>query len=274
MRKIKKAPKRPPLSLLDKSIYVFLMTVAFLIISPMVFLFAKVIPMKVAYADGNTVTADNLAAVFGALPFCAFVMLSLMISSYYGLKCRQPIFGNKRFSYPKSTPMLRMYPIFSKAFWENCSIKTKKTRKRILKIVLIIFLICCAILPLGICPRETLDKDNNFSTYNLFNVKTHTAHIEDAEELIINIDTSRHRGRRHYHIELNFVFQDKTYNISLGDFYEMENEEALEYMIYLKGFFNEGKYRITNVDRIDSVIKEDKFNARELELVYELFDQK
>ena len=274
MRKIKKAPKRPPLSLLDKSIYVFLMVAAFVLILPMMLLFAKVIPMKVAYADGNTVTADNLAAVFGALPFCAFVILSLMISSSYGLKYKQPIFGNKRFSYPKSTPMLRMYPIFSKAFWKNCNVGTKRIRKRILKTVLIIFLVCCAILSLGICSREALNKDNNFSTYNSFNVKTHTAGIEDAEALIIDISTSRHRWRRNYHIELNFVFQDKTYNIGLDDFYKMEDEEALEYMIYLKGFFGDGKYKITNVDRINSAIKDNKFSTREIELVYELFDQK
>ena len=252
------------------------MVAAFVLILPMMLLFAKVIPMKVAYADGNTVTADNLAAVFGALPFCAFVILSLMISSSYGLKYKQPIFGNKRFSYPKSTPMLRMYPIFSKAFWKNCNVGTKRIRKRILKTVLIIFLVCCAILSLGICSREALNKDNNFSTYNSFNVKTHTAGIEDAEALIVDIDisTSRHRWRRNYHIELNFVFQDKTYNIGLDDFYKMEDEEALEYMIYLKGFFGDGKYKITNVDRINSAIKDNKFSTREIELVYELFDQK
>ena len=54
----------------------------------------------------------------------------------------------------------------------------------------------------------------------------------------------------------------------------MENEEALEYMIYLKGFFNDGKYKITNVSMMDNLIKDRKFNSKELELVYELFDQK
>ena len=51
----------------------------------------------------------------------------------------------------------------------------------------------------------------------------------------------------------------------------MSYEETLEYMLSLKQILAD-RYEITNSDRMARLLGERKFNEKEVELVYELFD--
>ena len=135
-----------------------------------------------------------------------------------------------------------------------------------------IFIICAALVPLGICPRTVLDKNNNCITYNSFNKVTHKCDIKDADKLIINILKSGHKGRTYYHAELTFVFGDKSYSFREVDFGKMTSEERLQYMLKIKSMFEDDRYEITNVDRMDKLIKDNHYSEKEIKLVYELFE--
>ena len=128
------------------------------------------------------------------------------------------------------------------------------------------------ILLLGLFPRDVLDDRNNFIRYNSFNQVIAAEHINEAEQLIINIDKRSTRRRTYPVLELRFIFEEHTYVLPLHGFRRDDPEAAIKHMLHLKSFFRPGEYEITNADRIEWLLWDEDFNARETELVYELFD--
>lgn len=269
MKKIKNGAKKPPLSSLDKTIYIFLMLLGFAMALVTLLGLGLILPNSIAFADDTVVASDNLAAAICALPISILVSFMIALPAGKGIENKQPIFGNKRFKPAGLKPVIKTYPLFSKEFRENLSNGTKRKIKKTVTILIILFIVFSLIYSLGIFPRTVLDKHNNVTTYNAFNNKTHGCSITDAEKLVINIT----KGRHSWGIRLQFICADKTHEFGLATFYEMTTEETLNYMIYLKSLFA-GRYEITNIDRMEDLIWDRGFSAQETRLVYELFDHK
>ena len=136
---------------------------------------------------------------------------------------------------------------------------------------LIVLLVVFSLLSLlGICPRYVLDENNTILKYNSFDKNTAKVDIRDADKVIIGIHHTYRRGV-HYHIQIKFVFDDDTYTFRKNAFYEMDTEETLRYMIYLKSLLR-GRYEIEGSDRADLIIRRKKYTATEAALLYELLD--
>ncbi len=273
-RKIKRRTKKEPLSLLDKSIYIFLEILSFSLLLIIGISFGITIPMKIAFSNEMVVAASNSAAIICAMPMMLVLPITINIIASAGMQKKQPIFGNKNFKASLLNPVIRTTPLFSKEFRKELSISTKRKIKKYASIAVALILLATIILPFGFHPRTVLDKNNDFSTYNTFNKKTHTCNINDAEKLIIDIKYSS-GGRRSspsYSIQLLFVFPDKTYNFNFSAFYEMNDEETLKYMLKLKSMFGKDRYEITNAEDISRLIYDKHYNSYETSLIYDLFD--
>ncbi len=274
MRKIKNGAKKPPLSLLDMIIYVFIIFSGAILGIAVFYFLGVLFPRSIAFADDTVVASSGIAAVICAIPLFLLTFFIIAVPSGKGIDNKQPIFGNKCFKPSKLTPVIKTYPLFSKEFKKNLSSATKRYIRKTTKICIIIFMICSLIYILGICPRTVLDKNNNFTTYNVFNKETHGCNITYAENLVIDIYRNRHlRGRDSWGIRLKFSCADKIHEFKLGAFYEMNTEETLNYMLYLKSLMSD-RYETTNIDRMEDLMRYKNFTTEETQLVYELFDYK
>ena len=124
--------RKPPLSALDKFIYTTLILLLFVGIFIGFSFFWLNVPDRIAFSD-SAVVAHNGDSLFTTIFFCSLPMLIVlvivMVPLQMGLSKKQPIFGNKKFKVIGFHPMVRAYPIFTKAFRDNLSNKERKTIK-------------------------------------------------------------------------------------------------------------------------------------------------
>lgn len=272
-KKIGKKCTKPPLSKLDKFIYIFGLVCAIVIPALIMIVFGGIIPNKIAFSD-KTVIAANSTALYFCLPLVLLCFLILGIPFAFGLDHKQPIFGNKHFKPSTSHPTEKVYPLFTKEFRNSISRKRKRTIKILAVIAGIICLINIIILPFSVNIRDVLNQNNDFSTYNAFNQMTRKQNVDEAEKMIIEVTQHHHiKSGYTYGLVIRFVFDDKTYSFSYKSF-EMSTEETLKHMIYLKSFFKDGKYEIVNIYDIDNLIRDKSFSRAETALVYQLFEYK
>lgn len=268
--------KKPPLSALDKFIYITLILLYYAVILSGCWFFWMTAPDRIAFSDPAVVAYNDFALFYAILLSSAPMLIVLTLAGVpltTGFSKKQPILGNKKFKVIGFQPKVPAYPVFTKAFRENLSNKAKKTIKIAVTAWSISFAAALLILLLSLFPREVLDRQNNFLRYNSFNQVTASEHIDEAEQLIIDIPTlhSRHEGTYPF-LELHFVFKEHTYDLALSGFREDDRAAALEFMLYLKHFFHPDEYEIINADRLDWLLTDGNYTAKETELVYRLFD--
>ena len=93
--KFGKRAKRPPLSNLDKTLYGVL--IALSVIIPLSLLIVIYIyDSTFLFADESIVASDSWF-LLACMPIVLFVSLTLGILGSYGLRSRQPLFGNPNF---------------------------------------------------------------------------------------------------------------------------------------------------------------------------------
>ncbi len=278
MAKVKKhrkhKPQPPPLSWLDKFLYLMLIIFHFALIVVAVVLFVFLIPSAIAHTDKTVVAFNNSAGELCVLPICFFWLISGITLYTLGTWLCQPLFGNKNYTSKNDIPVKRVYPLFSKTFWQKMRKSTRSLLKTAILLYTVIFIICAAFVPFGLYPRYTLDNENRIKEYNAFNSLTKTRTIESAEKLIINISKSsigRYAITFSYQVQISLIFDDEEYGFEPGNFDNLDRKEALEYMVYLKSLFKE-KYEITNIDRFRSLLDDNNYTAEEEKLIYELFE--
>ena len=271
-RNIKNIP-RPPLSALDKFIYFSMIAVLAVLWLVLIYSFAITIPMLHAFSYNGVVTAANEWGLLFVFPIEVLIMVPVIAVGMSWQK-KQPIFGNQKFYTTQKFKAIyqtaMVHPIFSAEFKKNLSEKKKRSIKRAVCICLVLLVVFSLLSLLGICPRYVLDENNTILKYNSFDKNTAKVDIRDADKVIIGIHHTYRRGV-HYHIQIKFVFDDDTYTFRKNAFYEMDTEETLRYMIYLKSLLR-GRYEIEGSDRADLIIRRKKYTATEAALLYELLD--
>ncbi|MBO5024267.1 MAG: hypothetical protein J6D11_08180 [Clostridia bacterium] len=272
-RNIKNIP-RPPLSPLDKFTYFFMIAFLSVLWFALIYSFAITIPMSHAFSYEGVVAAVNGWGILFVFPLEILIMVPVIAVGMSWQK-KQPIFGNKKFyttqKFKAMYQTATVHPIFSEEFKKNLPEKKKRSIKRAVCICLVLLVVFSLLSILGICPRYVLDENNNILKYNSFDKNTATFDITDADKVIIGIDHINHKGKSRYYVQIQFVFDDDTYTFSEGSFCEMNTEEMLHYMLYLKSIFL-GRCEIIGQDNADRIILRRKYTAAEASLLYELLD--
>ena len=265
--KFGKRAKRPPLSNLDKTLYGVL--IALSVIIPLSLLIVIYIyDSTFLFADESIVASDSWF-LLACMPIVLFVSLTLGILGSYGLRSRQPLFGNPNFVSKAFSPTLKVYPLFSKDFRESPERKKYQRTAIILLCLLVVFIF---VSMLGFFPRETLDKSGTLRTHNMLNQVTHTEYLENADYVSFEIERNDNpKSRTHWYLRMDIYFEDTSYGFRLHNFAPMSTKEALHYMLSVKEQFK-GRYELRNVEAIDKLMQKN-YTSEERALIYELFDQ-
>lgn len=273
----KHKPQRPPLSGIDKFLYgVFaLILIAFGL--AFIVVCGAVVTPYIAITDESIVAFHNSFALPCSIPLGAFFAIGGIGLYTSGTTGRQPLFGNKKFKSKNDIPIEKVYPLFSKKYWKYMRKSEKSLIRTYILIIALIFLVCAVIAPFGFYPRHTLDKTNHIKEYNSFNSLKENYNFEEAEKLVIKIlktDTGRYSLSYNYSIAIEFVFENDNYTFKTGDFSDLDTEETLEYLLYIKSSFDKSRIEIRNTDMFYSLLGDWDYTAEEKALVYQLYDIK
>ena len=183
----------PPLSRLDKGIYLLLAVLAFgIAFSPLIA--SLLLEERVAFSD-PTVIGSTRPGRFGL-----WVLLSMFVSGVplasvlaYGLVTRQPFFGRKDVVYGFRGGRKEIYPLFRKR--EN-PLKPVRKRERglIAALVAVALLVPVLLSVLSVYGRVDLHGDLSVTVKNGFNAETKRMEAEEIETVTFSIE--RYRGRR------------------------------------------------------------------------------
>lgn len=276
-KKIKKKvkAKKAPLSIVDSIIYFIVFLLILLIVFAPIILFGIVFSEQVATADESAIAIYNNGwELLWVFPFSFVLILVLLIPFGLALSNLQPIFGNPRYKPSVYESIIPTYPLFSKEFKANWSEDSKKSAKKYILISLIALIVTAPLTLLSLYPREVLDENDRFTAYDSFNQVTHSADIDEADRLVIDIYKSGSRKGLHsyYDICITVSFEDREYYFEFGNFGHMSTKEKLEYLLHLKSCFSADEYEITNIHYMDELLADDDYTAEETQLIYELFD--
>ncbi len=276
-KKIKKKvkAKKAPLSIVDSIIYFGVFLLILLIVFAPIILFGTVFSEQIAFADESVIAFYNNGwELLWVFPFSFVLILVLLIPFGLALSKLQPIFGNPRYKPSVYESIIPTYPLFSKEFRVSLNEDSKKSAKKYVLISLIALIVTAPLTLLSLYPREVLDENDRFTSYNSFNQVTHSADIDEAEGLVIDIykDGAGKRLRSYYDICITVIFEDREYYFEFGNFANMSTEERLEYLLHLKSCFSADEYEITDTKYMDELLEDDDYTEKEIELIYDLFD--
>ena len=279
----KKARKRlhqmPPLSFLDKVIYWSVMLI--LIVLWFGLIFAPIMLRdKIAFRDEIVVAASGDASLlWGLIPFITSFLMSLILW-LIPYQSRTPIFGLRNFKYgPPAWP--KKYPLFMKnkphVF---VSERTKKERKKIATLLLVVLLVSFIPFPLSLYGRNCLYSDGSIVQYNSFNGKSReftSGQIESLKIETYRYSTGRHYMTKHWGVRLVFTTDNgRKYTFTQSDFRSdvpMDTRYWLNTMLRLTRRYDPSIISFGGIENLENVIKDKMLTDAETEMLYQLFRQ-
>ena len=183
----------PPLSRLDKGIYLLLAVLAFCIaFSPLIA--ALLLEERVAFSD-PTVIGSTRPGRFGLWVLLSMIVSGVPLASVLacGLATRQPFFGRKDVFYGFRGGRTEIYPLFRK---RETPLKPVQKRERglIAALVAVALLVPVLLSVLSVYGRADLHADLSVTVKNGFNAETKRMEAEEIETVTFSIE--RYRGRR------------------------------------------------------------------------------
>lgn len=184
-RKEKKKNLCPPLTFLDKSIYVLCIAFSFLGVLLFVIFFGDVQNM-IAFSKPETVAFRSNASSLFTFPFLLFLEISALVFLIWGWGSKKPIFGSKKFKYGEYPFQADCVPFFSR---KKRNLHQKPRQKKFVRQVTIIWcsvlLVFSCLIPFGLFGRDALYQDNRVEKINLINQTDATYTADDFAHLTV-----------------------------------------------------------------------------------------
>lgn len=264
--------KKPPLSKLDCFLYGSAIVAGIALTITCIVVFMFVIPEMIAKSRfGVVAVMPRVASVLFPMPFWMAVLMVTVIPASYGLKAKQPLFGNKSFKPRWGDTVINVFPLFSKDFREKIYPRYRRKVRKYVRLSGIGLLISAAILPLGVCQVKTLSADGSLKTSNAFGLVSHESSVYKAEKMEISIGTHSGKNGTSRFPRIVYMCGKTEYELRTGYFCDTTRSEALSYMIDLKERRN-GRYEVKDRDRIRNLSDYEGYTPYEMALVKELFE--
>ncbi|MBQ8496595.1 MAG: hypothetical protein IJ489_03960 [Clostridia bacterium] len=275
-RKKKRGAQKPPLSALDKNIYWILIWLNLGIAILFWIGFGFWIPREVGFSEAGVVACSEQWGVLASLYVALFGWLTFTIILSSGLDKKQPIFGNKAAKPLVLQPMLTVYPLISKEFWQKMTRRTKEKIITIGIVLAVLLCVCITILWLSFYPRTVLYEDMHMERYGITNQMTDIRHLDTADSITIAIERHTSGGKSHrtyYDLYLRASFGEESYDFETDEFEKMSDVGALRFLISVRERYG-SRINITGADMAQTLIRTKKWGSEEKALLYELFDLK
>ena len=273
MGKRKAKGRKIPLSRLDKFMYFLIGVSGGALAFAIWWLFASIIPNNLTYSDETAIGLSiGLPLILTSLIFSFLLVIPIVAFPCHWYSQKQPLFGNKSFKPRFGAGVIPTYPLFSKKYFESLDAKYKKTVKKLMLVWAVSTLIAlCFLLP-NICCRTVLYENDTVKQFNSFNEISHNCNFAAAESAGFSITRSSNRNSGiHYGLSFAIDHGDHRHSFSINELRVGTLSEELEYMLYIKRQFGRD-YKIYGIEFIDEFIREDKLDASEIALLYELVD--
>lgn len=268
---------RPPLSLLDKSIYWLGLLLSFIFALLFLFCFED-ITNAIAFRDSLVVAYNSHASFLLFMPLLLYIEISALVFCIMALEGKKPIFGNRKVQYGETPWAKDCFPLFDSRR-KNIYVRPSKMRfRRDMMIVWIVGLFVCSLFaPLGFFGRDCLTTDNRIISYNVLNREDSSPYTtDDFSNLTIQAEhVSGYRSAGYWKYEIIIEMKDgKSFAFSNRDFdWSKDNyrELCLEKMLEIKSFFASDLITIKGEHNVKKVADYLGLNDEQTQLLQELF---
>ena len=275
--KKKNRSRRPPLSLLDKSIYWLGLILSFIFSLLFVYCFEDITGV-IAFRDSAVVAYNSHASFLFVMPLLLYVEISALVFCISALESKKPIFGNRKVQYGDTPWTKDCFPLFDSRRKKIYIKPSEKSFRRSMLIVWSIGLLLCSLFaPLGFFGRDCLTTDNCIISYNVLNQEDSTPYTtDDFSNLTIQAKhVSGYRSADYWKYEVIIEMKDgKSFTFSNRDFdWRRDNyrELCLEKMLEIKSFFASDLITIKGEHNIKEVVDYLGLNDEQTQLLQELF---
>lgn len=273
----KNKTQRPPLTLLDKSIYWIGFFLSFLFSLLLIYCFEDITNM-IAFRDPAVVAFNSHLSFLFAAPVVLYFECSFAIIILIALDGRIPIFGNPKIQYGEVPWAKDCFPLFDS---RRKKIYTRPSHKRFRRDMMILWsvglILCSMIAPFAFFGRDCLTHDNSIISYSILNQKESAQYTpEDYSHLNIYAKhVSGHRTADYWEYGITVLMKNgKSFTFSNRDFdwREQNNQEiCLNSMLDIKEFFEPDEITIEGKCDIAKVIDYIGLNDKQTQLLQELF---
>lgn len=268
---------RPPLSLLDKSIYWLGVFLSFILSLLFVFCFEDITAL-IAFRDSTVVAYSSHASFLFVLPALLYVEISALVFFILALEGKKPLLGNRKIQYGEAPWAKDCFPLFdSRRKTVYIPPSEKRFRRHMLMLWSVGFLLCSLIAPLGFFGRDCLTQNNSVKTYNMLNIEEPVSYTtKDFSQLTIQTEfVSGYRTANYWKYELtikmtdgkSFTFSNRDFDWRKPDYQEM----CLCKMIDIKALFAPDMITIKGENNIEKVVDDLGLNDEQTLLLHKLF---
>lgn len=261
---------QPPLTFLDKSIYVFCMALSFLSIFVALFFLMQAQESIAASREGTLAYKSGSSTLF-AWPALLFFPLSIFIFLLCCMEEKKPIFGNKNIQYGISPYSADCIPLFNRSKY---SLYERPSRKRSLKKAVLtwcaVFLATLCLVPFCLFGRTSLFQDHHIEKINTFNQTVETYTPEEFSHLTVNA----HRRKSHWRYSITVEMEDgNTFTFSRLDFIADSEDVYLDTMLEIKSFFDTEDITIEDAEDVDRIADYLELDAEQRKKLKKLFSK-
>lgn len=275
--KKKNRSRRPPLSLLDKSIYWLGLILSFILSLLFVYCFEDITGV-IAFRDSAIVAYNSHASFLFVMPLLLYVEISALVFCISALESKKPIFGNRKIQYGETPWAKDCFPLFDSRRKKIYIKPSEKSFRRSMLIVWSIGLFLCSLFaPLGFFGRDCLTQNNSVITYNVLNQEDSAPYTTDEfSHLTIQAKyVSGYRSADYWKYEITIRMKNgKSFTFSNRDFDWREpnyQERCLNQMLVIKTLFTPDAITIEGEHNIEKVADYLGMNDEQKQLLRELF---
>ncbi|MBR4132233.1 MAG: hypothetical protein IKT99_04585 [Oscillospiraceae bacterium] len=272
-RKKDTAHRTPPLSRLDKAIYIVSMSLYLFLIFAAYNGWVK-LHNRIAFRDPAVIAyrSGSLAAV-PALVVAAGGFIALL-SCY---ESKRPIFGNKTIRYGDYPWKTNLFPLFGP---QHKSVQRRPTeqqfRRIVTRVVAGVLAVTLLLLAIDINRRTCLRDDRTIVTYNSLNRPGEPVSIaRDCDRITIKVYDYRYFrswSTFWYYGVIIYRADGKKYEFTSRDF-NCGHTDCIRQMLAIKALFSPSQITIERDDQLPSVIKDRNLDEAQAALLRRLFAQ-
>ena len=274
--KNKKRRLRPPLTFLDKSIYIFcfLLLILGMILSPYCF---DDVQNLIAFNKPNTIAYRSNANFLLIIPFVLYIGMSTLIVLIMGWQSKKPIFGSKKYKYGEFPFREDCFPLFHR---KKYNVRKNPSQKKFVRQMTMLWCIglfvCACLIPFSLFGRNALYKDNRIEKINMVNLTGDTYTTDDFAHLTIKTQfVFGYRTANYWKYEITIEMKDgKDFSFSNRDFDWRTSgikDICLDKMLEIKHLFGADSITIKGAKNVNKVADDVGLNESQRAKLNELF---
>ncbi len=274
-RKKSTAHRTPPLSKLDKTIYIAIIILFVLVIIGIVVGW-EYLHRRIAFRDPAVIAYRPGFSYYAMLPLLIFVFISGVIALIVFFGGKQPIFGNKTIRYGEYPWKTDLFPLFGPQHREiRRKASDRQFRAKMTRFLIGAFIVTLLLASFGVYGRTCLREDRTIVEYSPFNRPGEpVSTARDCERITVKAAAT---GFRTIYWEYGVII----YSTDGGKYMFMNRDfdlqhhgqtDCLRQLLAIKTLFPADQITIEGADLLPKVIEDNHLDESQAKLLETLFE--